>query len=66
MANARWTRDRAERDRLAMLRAEQCPRRIVERIVRIVNERDVSETVIWNWESHRERYRKKRKLLFAP
>lgn len=50
---------------MAMLTAEQCPSQIVERIVRIVNEKTVSEVVIWNWESYRERYHKKRVLLFT-
>ena len=65
MANVRWTLDRARRDKLANLAAEQCPAHIVERIVRIVDEREATETVIWSWESDREAYRKKRKLLFS-
>jgi len=64
MANARWTKFRTEQNRLAALTAEQDPPHIVERLVRIVNECQVSETVIWSWDSAREAYRKKRRLLF--
>ena len=63
MANARWTRERAERDRLAVLMAEQFPSRIVRRIVVIDNERDVREVTIWNWESGRDWKRKERQIL---
>ena len=65
MAKARWARDRARRDQLAALTAEQLPRAIAERIIRVVNELVVTETVIWRWESGREACRKKRKLLFS-
>lgn len=66
MANRRWALDRDRRNKLALLTAEQCPALIVERLVRIVGERQVSETVIWSFDSDREAYRKKRKLLFRP
>jgi hypothetical protein len=66
MANARWAADRKRRDQIAARTAEQNPPHIVERIVRIVNERHVSETVVWSWDSDREAYRKKQKLLFRP
>jgi len=65
MANTRWAKVRAERERLALLTADQWPRGIAERIIRIVNETVVTETVIWQWENWRDAYRKKRKLLFA-
>ena len=63
MANARWKRERAERDRVAALTAEQYPSRIVRRIIVIDNERDVREVTIWNWESGRDWKRKERKVL---
>ena len=63
MANARWAKDRAERDRLALLTAEQFPSRIVRRIVVIDDERVVREVTIWNWESGREWKRKERQVL---
>ena len=63
MANARWAKDRIERDRLAKLTAEQCPSRIVRRIVVIDNETAVREAVFWNWESRRSWRRKELAVL---
>jgi alkyl hydroperoxide reductase subunit AhpC len=63
MAKARWTKDRAERNRQALLMAEQFPSRIVRRIVVIDDERDVREVTIWNWESGRDWKRKERRVL---
>lgn len=65
MANVRWARFRADRDRFAALTAEQCPRRIARRIIVIDDEIRVRETVIWNWESDRAWQRKERAAL-AP
>ena len=66
LANLRWAKDRAERERLAALTAEHFPRRIVRRIVVIDNERDVREVTLWNWESARAWKRKERKVLAGP
>lgn len=66
MANARWSRFRAERNRLALLTAEQYPRRIAERIIVISNETEVREVTIWNWESWRSVIRKRRSVLNGP
>ena len=63
MANARWAKDRIERDRLAKLTAEQCPARIVRRIVVIDNEKTVREATFWNWESRRSWRRKELAVL---
>lgn len=63
MAKVRWTRDRARRDRLAALTAEQYPQRIRRRIVVIDDEVRVRETVIWTWDSGREWRRKERAAL---
>ena len=63
LASIRWAKDRDQRDRLAMLTAEQFPSRIVRRIVVIDNERVVREVTIWNWESGREGRRKERAVL---
>ena len=66
LANIRWAKYRKERDRMAALTAEQYPARIAERIIVIRNETEVSETVIWNWESGRSVTRKRRKVIFGP
>lgn len=61
MANARWRKDRREREKLAVLTAEQFPRRIVRRIIVIDDERTVREATFWDWESGRDWKRKPRK-----
>ena len=63
MANARWALDRARRNQLAALTAEQCPNQIARRIVVIDRERTVRETVFWAWDSAREWRRKERAAL---
>ena len=63
LANIRWAKDRAERNKLAALTAEQFPSRIVRRIVVIDNERTVREETFWNFESQRSWRRKERKVL---
>jgi hypothetical protein len=63
MARARWAKDRAERDRLARLTAEQFPSRIVRRIVVIDDERIVREATFWSFESRRSWKRKEREIL---
>ena len=66
MANARWKRDRIERNRMALLTAEQYPSRIAERIIVIRNETEVLEVTIWNWESGRSVMRKRRSVMNGP
>ena len=63
MANARWAKDRAERDRRAKLTAEQCPSRIVRRIVVSDNETTVREATFWSFESRRSWRRKELAVL---
>lgn len=63
MAARRWQLDREHREKLAALTAEQYPNKIVRRVIVIDDERDVRETVIWSFMSHRERYRLERKAL---
>jgi hypothetical protein len=63
MANRRWQLDRQRRNKLAALTAEQCPTRIVRRIVVIENETMVNEAVFWNFESKRSWRRKERQVL---
>lgn len=65
MAKARWERERAQRDKMAMLTAEQFPSRIVRRIVVIDNEITVRETTIWSFDSARSARRKLREVLTA-
>jgi hypothetical protein len=62
MARRRWEIDRARRDKLAALTAEQCPSRIVRRIVVIEEERTVREAVIFSFDSARSARRKLRAL----
>lgn len=62
MANVRWKREREWRDRLAATTAEQCPSQIVLRVVAIRNERDVSEAVVWSFDSRRDARRKLRAI----
>lgn len=50
MANARWSRFREQRDKLS---ADALPSKIVSRIVVIVNERDVKEFCLFNFDSGR-------------
>ena len=63
MAKARWAKDRTNRDRLAKLTAEQCPSRIIRRIVVIDHETTVREATFWNWESRRSWRRKELAVL---
>lgn len=63
MAGRRWAKDRARRDALARLTAEQYPARIVRRIIVIDQEQIVREAVIWNWDSRRSAARKQRAVL---
>lgn len=51
MANARWTADRARRDRLS---AEMLPARIVARLVVIAHERHVREFTLFNFDGERQ------------
>jgi hypothetical protein len=48
---------------MAAITAEQYPSKIVERIIVIRNEVEVSETTIWNWESLRSASKKRRLAL---
>ena len=63
MANARWAKERIERDKRAALTAEQCPSHIVRRIVVIDNETTVREATFWNFESRRSWRRKELAVL---
>ena len=63
MAQRRWAIDRARRDRLAALTAEQCPSGIVRRVVVIDWESVVHEAVIWSWDSARSARAKIRRVL---
>ncbi|MDE2104244.1 MAG: hypothetical protein KGL39_43810 [Patescibacteria group bacterium] len=65
MANARWEKERKERDKMALLTAEQCPSRIVRRIVVIDNEATVREATFWSFESRRS-WRRKLRLVLYP
>lgn len=58
MANRRWALDRARRNKLAALTAEQFPTKIEARIVVIVREHTVKEFTLWSFDSWRERQRK--------
>lgn len=66
MARARWARDRERRDKLAALTAEQCPSKIVRRVVVIENESTVKEAVIFSFDSRRSAAAKLRKVLRTP
>ena len=66
MSAARWSNDRARREALALVMAEQDPNRIVRRIIVIDNERDAREAVIFAWDSFREAKRKLLKVLRKP
>jgi hypothetical protein len=65
MAKARWERDRAQRDKMANLTAEQFPTRIVRRIVVIDNETTAREATIWSFDSERSARRKLQEVLTA-
>ena len=65
MANRRWELDRARRERLAALTAEQYPNEIVRRIVVVDREKTVREAVIWSWDSFRSARAKLRAVLAA-
>lgn len=67
MAEARWKKDREWRDKIAVLTAEQCPSKIIRRIVVIDNERDVREATIFSFDSIRSAKSKLRSVLkFYP
>jgi hypothetical protein len=63
MARRRWELDRARRDKLAALTAEQCPSHIVRRVVVIDHEQTVREATFWSFESARYQRRKLREVL---
>lgn len=65
LANRRWEIDRARRQKLATLTAEQFPSKIVKRIVVIDQEQTAREAVIWSFDSARSARQKIRSVLTA-
>lgn len=63
MARARWAAEKAKRDRLALLDPIRVGGRIVERWVRIINESEVRERVLYEFDRPSDWKRKKRELF---
>jgi len=57
-ANARWTKDRAMRDRLAAMEPSRFLGRIVRRVIVIDNETTAREIVLYDFDNYTDRKRK--------